>query len=643
MTRAIRVVAWVVVLSLAGYQAYANRYTVGPDGIAYLDLSDAVVRGRWSELVSLYWSPLYPILIGFSRLVFGTGAEHEVPIVHLVNVLGLAATFGAYEYFLTSVLALARRVRGSALRGPWARAACYALFVCLAFTFTPLELTTPDLFAAAAVFMVLGALLRLRDPHRSDLRAAFVLGIALGVGGLAKSFLVPWALVCIAVAFAAVRTSRVTLAIATVLPWLLVLAPWVTALSIRAGRFTFGDAGRLTYAWYVNNQDAPSLGGVPPNARMPATDSILPGTGVTGNAPGTDPMWFAPERWNASLSPHWQAHDQFETLATMARFYLESLAPLLFLSVLVAAAPAASRRSIWGEAWVVLVPAAAGMGGYALVLVTARYVMPFVIGGILVLLAAAPLGRRIHPLAAVVGVATPVVLEALNPSNASGLALVISILGGIVAGVAASTRSRVLWIVAIVLGMAISRVVFPASFPPILLPGGAALVAAIWLMSRKAVRTGRPVRFARRLEAALGVALAVLLIVRFGARLAQDGRALSRADSAAWGNLSWRIARELAQRGIGPGTHIALIGPHAESYWARTGRLKIVAAVPRPAVQDFWRLGGAQRDSLLAHFRAAGATVAIASIGPDVGTPDSSWTPVPFRGWIRPLGSVPAR
>jgi hypothetical protein len=643
VTRTIRVLAWVVVLALAGYQAYASRYAVSPDGIAYLDLSDAVVRGRWSGLTSLYWSPLYPIVIGLARLLVGTGAEHEVPVMHFVNVLGLAAAFGAYEYFLTSVLALAGRVRGSALGGRWGRAACYALFVCIAFTLTPLELTTPDLFAAAAVFAALGAMLRLRDPLDSGARPAIVLGIALGVGGLAKSFLIPWALVCMVLVAVSARRSRVSVTIAAAVPWLILIAPWIVALSSAARRFTFGDAGRLTYAWYVNNQDAPSLGGVPLDARTPATDSILPGAGVTGDAPGTDPMWFDPARWNASLKPHWNAHDQLETVATLGRFYLENLAPLLFLSVLIAAAPIASWRTAWRETWPALIAVAAGLGGYALVLVTARYIMPFVLAGVLVLLAALPLGRRIYPLGAVIGVALPILLEALDRRSAVALALVVSIVGGLAAGVAASTRRRTLWIVAVVLGMAITRVLFPASFSPILLPGGAALVAAIWLMSRRAIQAGHPVRFARRLEAALAVTIAALLIIRFGARLSQDTRALDRSASASWGNLSWRIASDLAQRGIGPGTRIALIGPHAESYWARAGRLKIVANVPRPAAQAFWRLSPGGRDSLLARFQAAGAMVAIASIGPAAGQPDSNWTPVGFRGWIRPLGGTNRR
>jgi hypothetical protein len=40
---------------------------------------------------------------------------------------------------------------------------------------------------------------------------------------------------------------------------------------------------------------------------------------------------------------------------------------------------------------------------------------------------------------------------------------------------------------------------------------------------------------------------------------------------------------------------------------------------------------------LLDEFAAAGATVAIATIGPDAGAPDSTWTPLRFHGWMRRL------
>ena len=55
------------------------------------------------------------------------------------------------------------------------------------------------------MFAAFGALLRLRDGATTHAtRHAVVLGVALGVGALAKSFMVPWAVVCF-----------VTLAVAT--------------------------------------------------------------------------------------------------------------------------------------------------------------------------------------------------------------------------------------------------------------------------------------------------------------------------------------------------------------------------------------------------------------------------------------------
>ena len=177
------------------------------------------------------------------------------------------------------------------LGGRWGRVGAYALFgVLRAHDDRRIELTTPDLLNAAAAFVAFGALLRLRDDHRATRRAhAVVLGVALGVGALAKSFMVPWAVVCFATLARrdCVRAAFEPLVIAVVV-WLVIRrVRGPSLLSHAAGRFTFGDTGRLTYAWYVNNQDAPSLGGVPPGARTARTEAILPGVGRHGRHAGT--------------------------------------------------------------------------------------------------------------------------------------------------------------------------------------------------------------------------------------------------------------------------------------------------------------------------------------------------------------------
>ena len=183
--------------------------------------------------------------------------------MHAVNAAAFLATFAAYEYFLAPVLDMTAETRHAVLGGRWGRAIAYGLFICVAFTLTPIELTTPDLLAAAATFIALGALLRLRRSP-SDAAAAVALGASLGLGALAKSFMIPWAFVCFVVLAVALLKSGLKPLVSAVVVWLIFVGPWTVLLSRAAGRLTFGDTGRLTYAWFVNNRDAPSLGGVPP-------------------------------------------------------------------------------------------------------------------------------------------------------------------------------------------------------------------------------------------------------------------------------------------------------------------------------------------------------------------------------------------
>ena len=635
--RRIRVVAWVVIVSIAVFQAYAQRYAVSPDGISYLDLSDAVVNRDWARLVNLYWSPLYPVLIGVARAVFGASPAREVPLVHAINLLSFVAMFSAFEYMLRSILDLAARTRNSMLAGPWGLAGAYALFAFFGLTTVPQELTTPDLLSGAAMFVVFGGLLRLRASGAHETRDAVVLGVSLGIGALAKSFLVPWAAVCLLVLAVATRSRGLRAPLISGSVWALIVIPWTVLLTRHAGRFTFGDTGRLTYAWYVNGQDPPSLGGVPPGARTATTDAILPGVGATGVVPGTDPMWFDPARWNAMIAPHWNPQQQLGTFAGFQLFYVQSLTPLLFLILLVTTAPSGTRRNAWWNGWVVYVPAVAGIVAYSLVLVTARYVMPFLIAGTLTLLATLPLPRRMLPLLAMLGIAIPIGLESTSNESVFGLALIATAVAAMTLGTLVPTRSRLLWAIVVLIGFVLAQILLPPSAPDIVRLGAVLFAVLFWLTARSAIRAGHPIRFAQRAAAALVLTLTLVFGLRLERRLMQDSQALQRAGSRDWGNPQLKIAQDLAARGIAEGTPIALIGPHAESYWARTARLKIVASVPKTRATAFWQLSPASRDSLLKAFAAVGATVAIASIGPDGAQPDSSWTPTPYRGWTRRL------
>ena len=56
-------------VTMAALQAWRG-FSVNPDGVSYLDIADAYLRGDWHAAVSTYWSPLYSWLLAAGLAVF---------------------------------------------------------------------------------------------------------------------------------------------------------------------------------------------------------------------------------------------------------------------------------------------------------------------------------------------------------------------------------------------------------------------------------------------------------------------------------------------------------------------------------------------------------------------------------------------
>lgn len=610
---------------------------MSPDGVSYIDLSDAVVNGKLGDLVNLYWSPLYPLIVGVMRLMTGAGPRGEVAAMHAGNFVCFAAMLGAYDYFIIQVLKISERTPRTVLRGRWGAVCAYALFGAVALTMTPLELTTPDLLSSAAIFVALGALLRLHDvewPYRR--REALILGAALGIGTLAKAFLAPWAIVCLVVLAIDRRRGGLRELMLAAAASAVFIVPWTVILSARAGHLTTGEAGRLTYAWYVNEQDPPSAKGTPVGTHVPDMDMFLPGIGITGDAPGTDPMWFDPARWNAGVKPHLSAKQQFDTVKRMAGVLVGSLSVLIYMLFLLLVAADGTRRRFWESSWVVIVPAIAGMGAYTLVLLTSRYIMAFIISMVVITLAGLPIARRVRPVNVLAGAVVSMFLLT-SPGNAFGFSFVVAVAAAMLVGSAIPMRRGVLWLVMVPLVLVFAMLLFSPRVPAIARIGAGVIAIALWAASRGAIARGRTVQFARGMHAAMALSIALIIASRFVLRLDRDSANAARADSMWASNPEWRITQDLRNNGIEPGTKIALIGPHAESYWARTARLKIVGNVPDPLAPFFWYIPEASRDTILRRFAAAGAQVAILTRTPPGGSPGGAWKPLRYSGWMLDL------
>jgi hypothetical protein len=305
---------------------------------------------------------------------------------------------------------------------------------------------------------------------------------------------------------------------------------------------------------------------------------------------------------------------------------------------MICVAPAEARRRAWSQAWVVVVPCIAGIAAYTLVILTARYIMPFLLATTLIALATIPVARRLHPKALFLGIVIAVLPLAISPSTRFGLTFAVGCTAAMFAGALVPTRRHVLWMISVGMAFLVAMILFQPGELTLLRIAALGLAAGIWVFSRGAIRRGTSERFAYGLQMGLAFSVGLVFAGRLALRVSRDAGAAMRASA---GSPETRIAADLVSHGIVPGTPIALVGPHAESYWARTARLKIVANVPDPLAQTYWILPEARRDSILARFADRGARVAIATRPPAHGQLDPSWTPLRYGGWVRQLTFSP--
>ena len=552
---------WSVLLAIAAAQAWLFRHEISPDGVAYLDLSDAVVRWHFNELLNGYWSPLYPVFIGGLRLLVGftpLGAPRwEFALVHVVNLAAFVLALAAFEWLLRVL-----DDRGTAWgQQPFlsviGRVTAYVLFGIGALGMISVKGTVPDMLLAAAAFGTFACLLRLHA-NPADRRSAVRLGLLLALGALTKSIFFPLGVVILAtIAWPLLRAGHeglVSLGIAARTVAAITL-PWVVALSYVLGKPTTGETGALNYAWYVNGKQ-PANSGVMPALSAPRDPLPLDGLAVLTDARGTNPLWYDPARLHRDVRPTISPTQQWPKLWLSTQYYAYVLSPFLLALVAIGVASRwADVRTTIERSYVVLVPALACIAAYSLVYTTSRYIAPVLVPACVVLAAAYPRGATLDwRRFAIALLATLLLLDVIAP-----------------------LRSR------------------------ILLSWGLGLVGLAWALAQRA-RLDEPAAAARLRRAfALGVIVAALIPP------AAMGLSAASGPIASASHPEWDTAQRLIARGLRPGSKIAVMGNPENSGWARLARYQIVAVIPPGRVEAFKALRPEQRAPIIAAFQRAGA------------------------------------
>jgi len=369
---------------------------MNPDGLSYLDLASEAVTSGPFNLVNSYWSPGYPALIGAAMFLFRPAPEQEFALIHFVNLVIFVFALAAFSIFLRYWFeAIQAEESGKEEWKHYFTPFAFCTFLWFTLNDIGTEVVTPDLAVAAIVFLAAGLVCRISLAGSGWMHYA-ALGFVLGVGYYVKAAMLPLGVALLVLLFflspLANDTTRRKLAASlsvSLFVFLLVAAPLVTALSARAGRLSFGEAGRLNYAWYVDrlrwadDVEHPKPFETPdhPAPKLTTTPVTLL---FASPIKGTYPLWYDPSYWYAGLKVRFNLRGQIRTLKQTLEDYEEVvtdsiafIAGAIVLGVLAlrdGSGLMLPRRLWWQLAW----PLAAGLM-YALVHVEARFLAAFMV------------------------------------------------------------------------------------------------------------------------------------------------------------------------------------------------------------------------------------------------------------------------
>jgi hypothetical protein len=403
--RKVALLSWGLALFIEAIQAWNSRYVMQPDGMSYVDVADAYLRGDWDMAINAYWSPLYSWMLSLAFLLLRPSAFWEFAVVHGVNYLIFIWTMGCFHFLLGNLIQYRRQLSAQDVQAAvfhlpdWSIwAVGYAIFLWAVNTLWPISFVSPDMLMGSFVFLACAVILRIRMGY-SHLQCFVALGAILGLGYLAKAAMFPLAIVFLGVAFLSVgdfRKGFFSILVAG-FAYVVVSAPFITALSVKKGSFTFGESGAMNFGWSVS----PSGGSASKYPRQARRLSEDPTIYEFSDGKGTYPIWYDPAYWykdtrvsnrdasvgvkNARVSVKDLFGKQLNTLKTSAVRYfilfynMQGLVLFFFLILFLFSFGTGTMIKGLLTQWSLLVPALAGMMMFALVFVQWRYIAAFVV------------------------------------------------------------------------------------------------------------------------------------------------------------------------------------------------------------------------------------------------------------------------
>ena len=378
---------------------------MNPDGISYLDMGDAYFRGDWKMALNSYWSPFYSWIVTSGLHIFHPSLRWEFFNVHFMQFIIYVFTIVSFHFLLMEVIHWNQKQVSSKFLVfndlVWLLVG-YSLFIWSSLKLITVTNETPDMIAASFLYLAMGMTLRIMNGKISVLNFILI-GFFLGLGYLARAPFFLLAFVFLFILFFAFRNFRKALpyTLIALLSFLCVSGPFILALSNSKGTFTFGESGKLNYAWKVNKvqqyihwQGTPGFGQPQhPTRKIFEVPAIYEfGTPVGG----TYPPWYDPTYWYAGVETHLNFRQQLARILISLRFYFDgffhtedksSFFPIFsadaltvgYLIFLILSGRIRFALQDFLEQYPIILPSVFGLAMYALVSVHPRYVAGYLV------------------------------------------------------------------------------------------------------------------------------------------------------------------------------------------------------------------------------------------------------------------------
>ena len=313
---------------------FAHHREMDPDGFSYLQMADHAAHGDISAFANAYWSPGYPALLAVLLALFRPAAENAFAVAHLLNYLLFAFAIASFVFFLRAWSKVAGI--GWDLLVPCG----FVLFLKFGIDWLGIHSCTPDLAVGSIVLLAAGIVAGVAGGS-SQWKLLPLLGIVLAIGYYLKAVVFPMAILLFVVLLllpSAVRIARLPLFCGLVI-FVVCSLPLIALQTRLAGHVTFGETGRLNYAWFVNGVEGVQRVSLDPRVHLEHPARLIfesPATlAFATPVNATYPLWYDPFYWSKGVRASFNLKEQLAALKVTLAEYANMA---LDLSVLIAAA-----------------------------------------------------------------------------------------------------------------------------------------------------------------------------------------------------------------------------------------------------------------------------------------------------------------